>query len=141
MNLFWPVENVSPFYEPIGSCAQNVERPNGYPHSGVDIPAPIGASVYATHDGFVRTVLSNGFAGHCVFLDIDTQYTVAYFHLNTIEVFDNTTVKAGDTIGTVGQSGGSLSPHLHISINTSKLRETNNIDIAYWLKTGSIRML
>lgn len=138
---YWPIANVSTFYQPQGLCAQNTERPGGYFHTGIDIPAPIGTSVFATHNGAVQVFHSNGYAGNSIFLHIDSGHTVAYFHLDRIMVADGTSVTAGAQIGTVGETGESLAPHLHISINTDKLRETNNIDVFWWLKTGEIRGL
>lgn len=136
---FWPVANVSPFYEPQGPCAQNSNRPNGYQHTGIDIPAPLGTAVMATNAGAVRVIRNNDNAGNSVFLDIGDRYTVAFFHLDSILVNENDYISSGTLIGTVGQSGGSLSPHLHISINTHKLLETNDVDVLWWLQTGSIR--
>lgn len=135
----WPLPNVSRYFEPTGANAQSSDRPNGHQHSGIDIPAPLGTIVYSPSAGTARTVRDNGYAGHSIYLDIESGHTVAFFHLDTISIADGQKVVSGQQIGTVGQSGDSLAPHLHISINTQKYFETNDIDVLVWLRTGTIQ--
>lgn len=57
-------------------------------------------------------------AGNYVVLQISKNVYVAYAHLipGTIRVKEGDTVKPGDTIGRIGNSGNSTEPHLHLQV-------------------------
>ncbi|MBE9028277.1 M23 family metallopeptidase [filamentous cyanobacterium LEGE 11480] len=88
-----------------------------YFHRGVDyagnrgsaVIAPAGAKVAAI--GYER----NGFAvhGNWVGLDHGQGVTSIYIHLNRITVKPGDIVKAGQRIGTIGNTGSATGPHLH----------------------------
>ena len=53
--------------------------------------------------------------------DPDTYASKAlYAHCDSFEVEKGATVKAGDIIGTVGETGNTTGPHLHYEIGTEK---------------------
>ncbi len=122
--------------------------PDGGGHSGIDLSAAKGTPVRAVADGVVSW---QGFAG------IDRQGTRAesgtpvfsrgggnvvdiavggvehsYAHLDTIKVRAGQTVKRGDIIGTVGETGNASGPHLHFAIWDTKARTF--INPVTWLK-------
>lgn len=86
-------------------------------HNGIDIKAPIGASVVATSDGIIEKVefKKAGYGKHIVIKHDDT-FKSMYAHLSVIDVEVGDKVKAGDKIGEVGSSGTSINPHLHYEV-------------------------
>ena len=55
-------------------------------------------------------------AGNVVKLDLGGGITVRYLHLNTITATMGKTVKRGDKLGMLGQTGSPNSPHLHFEV-------------------------
>ena len=88
-------------------------------HSGVDMPGRIGDPVYATGDGVVQeTVLSRARTGYGtqILLDHGFGYKTRYAHLSKILVQKGDTVKRGQLIGELGNTGVSTAPHLHYEV-------------------------
>ena len=52
-------------------------------------------------------------AGKAVYIDHGQGLVTAYFHLSRAEVAAGDTVRSGQRIGAVGQSGRVTGPHLH----------------------------
>lgn len=87
-------------------------------HTGVDYALPVGSPVYATAPGKVRTVKrSQRGYGNMIQLSHGTDYVTMYAHLSSINVRVGQSVQRGDVIGTVGNSGLSLAPHLHYEVH------------------------
>ncbi len=87
-------------------------------HEGVDYSVPEGTRVFATADGVVESVSNlNSTAGKTVVIDHGNGYKTAYKHLSSIVVPRGRSVKRGDIIALTGNSGLSLSPHLHYEIS------------------------
>lgn len=86
-------------------------------HEGMDFSAPIGTPVYATGDGVVKTA-GRSMAGYGNMIDIDHgfNYTTRYAHLSEVLVKSGQTVKRGDLIGKVGNTGKSTGSHLHYEV-------------------------
>lgn len=88
-----------------------------YFHSGLDYAAGIGTPVRAPAPG--RVVLARpGFRlhGNTVAIDHGQGVVTFYIHLQKIGVKEGETVKAGQVVGAVGQSGRANGPHLHFSL-------------------------
>jgi murein DD-endopeptidase MepM/ murein hydrolase activator NlpD/SH3-like domain-containing protein len=88
-------------------------------HKGIDIFARRGTPVVACTDGFIRSVRDTSLGGKQVWLrDTLRNQSLYYAHLNSQLVEEGVWVKAGDTLGTVGNTGNAraTSPHLHFSI-------------------------
>lgn len=83
------------------------------PHTGEDISAPQGATILATNSGKVVLVGDFFFNGRSVVIDHGLGLFSMYFHLSEVAVSNGGSVKRGDTIGRVGQSGRVTGPHLH----------------------------
>ncbi len=86
-------------------------------HEGMDFSAPIGTPVYATGDGVVKTA-GRGLSGYGNMIDIDHgfNYLTRYAHLDKVLVKPGQTVKRGDLIGEVGNTGKSTGSHLHYEV-------------------------
>jgi murein DD-endopeptidase MepM/ murein hydrolase activator NlpD len=88
-------------------------------HEGVDIFAPRGTPVFAAADGFVTSVGQNRLGGNVVWVwDPSRGVRLYYAHLQDQLVRSGTYVRAGDTLGTVGNTGNAKNtpPHLHFGI-------------------------
>lgn len=86
-------------------------------HYGLDIGAPRGTSVYATGNAtVVETVNFSSGYGRYIMLDHGFGYKTRYAHLNKISVVKGQTVKRGDIIGEVGNTGVGTGPHLHYEV-------------------------
>ncbi|MFQ6119818.1 MAG: M23 family metallopeptidase, partial [Methanosarcinales archaeon] len=106
-------------------------------HAGVDIVGEKageikGANVYAVENGKViyaakgKKGTGYGGYGNVVAIKHDGFITV-YAHLKDIKTQKGKSVNAGDTIGTVGNTGKSTGPHLHYEVrNTNKIDEKTN---------------
>lgn len=85
-------------------------------HSGIDIPAAMGTTIYAAYDGQVAWNNYNYSAGNWIGIDHgDGLYTI-YMHMSGFLVKEGDYVKKGDPIGLVGSTGSSTGPHLHFSV-------------------------
>ena len=89
-------------------------------HSGVDIAVPEGTAILAGHDGKVTLAGDTGDFGLCVVLEGEVfsgqSLTTKYGHCSELLVSVGQTVKAGDVIAKVGNTGNSAIPHLHLEI-------------------------
>ena len=85
-------------------------------HPGVDISADSGEAVRATADGKVLTARYTGNFGNLVVLDHGFGISTRYGHLSRYAVTEGQQVTKGDTIGYIGSTGRSTSPHLHYEL-------------------------
>ena len=89
-------------------------------HSGWDIGGG-GSShpIYATTDGVVRFSGSKtGGIGNCIYIEHTADgYWSNYMHLASMSVSVGQTVKAGQQIGMMGNSGGDYAVHLHYELS------------------------
>ncbi len=93
------------------------------PHQGVDFTVPEGTRVFATADGVVKsTTLSSSTTGKSLVIDHGNGYETAYNHLYRIDVPRGRRVKRGDIIGLSGNTGLSLTPHLHYEVKYNDQR-------------------
>lgn len=86
-------------------------------HQGVDIFAPRGTPVVAASDGVVSARTSSRLGGKVVWLN--THGTNQYYaHLDSQSVRPAQRVRAGDTLGWVGNTGNArfTPPHLHFGV-------------------------
>jgi len=103
----------------------------GRMHRGVDLAASIGTPIYASADGIVERVHTscpvNGFKGsgcgtsgfggygNIIYLRHQGSHTL-YAHLSSSLVSQGQSVKQGQMIGRIGNSGSSLGAHIHYEI-------------------------
>jgi murein DD-endopeptidase MepM/ murein hydrolase activator NlpD len=88
-------------------------------HNGLDVFARRHTPVLAPSDAQVRRVGENDLGGTVIWLyDSKRSINMYFAHLQTQDVESGTMVKAGQQIGTVGNSGNARTtpPHLHFGI-------------------------
>jgi peptidoglycan LD-endopeptidase LytH len=93
----------------------------GRKHEGIDIFAARGTPVIASADGLVTRVNENNLGGKVVWMRPSNQNLSLYYaHLDQQLVTAGATVKKGDTLGLMGNTGNAetTSPHLHFGIYT-----------------------
>ena len=84
------------------------------PHAGMDIAAKAGSEVKAPAAGTVALAQPDLFySGNVVIVDHGYGLHTIYAHLQKMNVKRGDTVKQGDIIGLVGQTGRATGPHLH----------------------------
>lgn len=109
-----------------GGAARNIQSIYGdardagrRAHEGVDIFAPRGTPIVAASSGWVTSVGQNSLGGNVIWVwDMSRGVRVYYAHLQQQLVRTGTFVHAGDTLGTVGNTGNAstTAPHLHFGI-------------------------
>lgn len=85
-------------------------------HRGVDLAAAEGTPIKAIQDGRVVSAGEAGSYGMCVVIEDENGYQSRYAHCASISVTTGQEVKRGDVIATVGSTGQSTGPHLHLEI-------------------------
>jgi hypothetical protein len=91
-------------------------------HKGLDIAAPIGKPVLSCADGrviFVGTRKRFRRYGNTVLVDHGKGAYTYYAHLNQVFVKKNQAVKKGQKIASVGNTGRSTGPHLHLEVRVA----------------------
>lgn len=113
------------------------------PHKGVDLAAPLGTPIKATGDGKISYIGKNGGYGNMIKIHhAGGHYTSLYAHMLRFAggLAKGSTVKQGQVIGYVGQSGLATGPHLHFEVNhngetvnpvTVKLPQAEPVDSRY----------
>ncbi len=83
-------------------------------HLGTDYAAPTGTPIRTVGDGVVLEARYHGGNGNYVKIKHNSNYTTQYLHMSKIArgIRPGTTVKQGQTIGYVGQTGLANGPHL-----------------------------
>ena len=89
----------------------------GYMHTGVDIAWAWGTPVLATADGVVVATAESSDLGNFIIIQHKYGFYTRYAHLSAYAgKRKGDTVKRGDTIGYVGNTGLSTGPHLHYEV-------------------------
>lgn len=105
---------------PCGQVWAGQTRTNHSPTNAVDFNRSddLGDRVVAAASGTVSRVDNEGNASYGRWVEIDhgAGYRTRYAHLNSQSVRTGQRVSAGQTIGTVGSTGGSSGPHLHYEL-------------------------
>lgn len=87
-------------------------------HEGMDFSGRVGTPIYATGNGRVMPLPTSGYSGYGrqVVIDHGFGYKTRYAHLNRIDVVPGQTVKRGEKIGEMGNTGKSTGSHLHYEV-------------------------
>lgn len=85
-------------------------------HTGLDIAAITGTPIKVMADGVVTNASYSGSYGNLVKVDHGNGVETWYAHTSKMYVKKGQEVKAGDEIATVGSTGNSTGPHLHLEI-------------------------
>jgi murein DD-endopeptidase MepM/ murein hydrolase activator NlpD len=91
------------------------------PHSGVDMPAPVGTDIVAPLAGRIVEMGAFFFNGNVIFIDHGLGLVSMYCHMSKFSVKKEQLVRKGEKIGEVGATGRVTGPHLHwgVSLNGS----------------------
>lgn len=98
-----------------------------YHHDGADIASARGTLVLAAgHGQVIMTKRSDLLAGFGNYIEVDHGHGVItrYSHLEDIYVRVGQKLKKGQSIGSVGSTGGSIAPHLHYEV----IQDGANVD-------------
>lgn len=102
-----------------------------YFHSGIDYAGGLGSPVKAAAPGSVILARSGyKLHGNVICIDHGQGVVSFYLHLSRMLVKEGDTVKAGEVIGKIGQTGRANGPHLHFSLYVNQVA-TNPVD---WYK-------
>ena len=85
-------------------------------HTGVDVGTQTGTTIVAAAGGVVTTASYSGGYGNLVVISHGNGVQTFYAHCNTILVSVGDEVSQGQAIATVGSTGNSTGPHLHLEI-------------------------
>lgn len=87
-------------------------------HTGIDFSAPVGTPVLATGNGVVESVTRSGRGlGNRIMIDHGYGFRTLYACMDELQVRTGQQVTRGERIGTVGDSGLSVAPHLHYEVH------------------------
>lgn len=106
-----------------------------YLHPGLDFAAPRGTAVMVTAPGrVIATNKTNLQAGYGNYIDVDhgNGFVTRYAHLEDIYVQRGQRIAKAKVIATVGNSGGSVAPHLHYEV----IRKGEQVNPIYYLIDG-----
>ena len=88
----------------------------GFVHDGIDFMADEGTPVLAAAPGQVVTAKFDAQEGNHVVIDHGNGYTTVYSHMKDLKVATGDVIEAGTEIGSVGNTGQSTGPHLHLQL-------------------------
>lgn len=110
-----------------GTLSSRYGSRNGRMHKGIDICGPEGTDITAADSGtVVFSGWDNGGYGYVVKIDHGNGYETLYAHCKSLYVTEGSSVKKGDVIASMGNTGRSTGPHLHFEVINTK--NGSNID-------------
>ena len=112
-NFIWPLPGHTCISSGYGTRTDPITGKAGSFHPGIDIPAPTGTPVLASADGKVILARAYGGYGSCVILQHADGIQTLYGHNSALLVKKGDTVKQGQAIAKVGQTGRATGPHCH----------------------------
>lgn len=92
------------------------------PHNGIDFRGAAGTPVKAMAQGEVALADDLYYTGKTVILDHGGGLFSLYAHLESLSVATGVKVSTGKKIGTIGSTGRSTGPHLHMGTRLGKAR-------------------
>jgi len=114
-NFTWPAAG------PISGVYGSQRVLNGKPkrpHFGVDVAAPVGTPVYAPADGIVTLFEANMYySGGTMIIDHGHGISSTFLHLHKSHVTAGTTVKQGQLVAEIGDTGRVTGAHLDWRLN------------------------
>ncbi len=85
-------------------------------HTGEDLSAPSGTPIYAIAAGTVTSAGYDGSYGYKTVVTLEDGTELWYCHQTSIGVSVGETLVPGQSIGTVGSTGNTTGPHLHLEV-------------------------
>lgn len=116
-------------------------RDGGF-HRGIDLAGKRGTPIYAMADGVVLAAQDQGVEGFGGWVVIGhridgREYSTVYGHMDPggVRVVQGQHVAAGDNIATIGNSGQSTGPHVHVEVwEGNRLDGGTAVDPLPWVK-------
>ncbi len=85
-------------------------------HTGLDMAAPSGTPIVAIANGLITETGSAGAYGNRTVMTLEDGTEIWFCHQTEIGVRTGQKVSGGQQIGTVGSTGNSTGPHLHLEV-------------------------
>lgn len=93
-------------------------------HTGTDIGVPQGVEIHAARDGVVTLSRYNPSYGNYCIIDHGNGYATLYAHQRQLPLVQaGDTVRKGQVIGYVGNTGNSFGAHLHFELRVNGVRD------------------
>ncbi len=86
-------------------------------HTGLDFAAPSGTPIHAIASGVVVSTGYDGAYGNKTVVRLEDGTEIWYCHQTSILVTVGDTVAGGQTIGSIGSTGNTTGPHLHLEVH------------------------
>ena len=86
-------------------------------HYGIDIAADTGTAIGCFADGTITAVGDSSSYGKYLIVEHEGGFSTLYAHCSRIVASSGQTVREGDTIAEVGQTGVATGPHLHFELH------------------------
>lgn len=113
------IETVTPVLghlnSPFGYRVHPISGKKGF-HAGVDISGKHGDPIFAFSSGTVDYIGEDGSYGLYTQIDHGNGVKSFYAHCQSLQVKQGQAVSVGECIGTIGSSGNTTGPHLHLEI-------------------------
>jgi len=93
-------------------------------HKALDFAASAGTEVLASASGVISSVKFDQYYGNMIIIEHNSEYKTLYAHLSKVLVKEGVSIKKGEVIGFVGNSGNSTAVHLHFEI----MKRGKNVD-------------
>ncbi len=113
----WRAPAGGPVTSHFGEVRSYNDGPSGARHGGADFGAPEGTPVYAANGGRVALARQLAVRGGMVVIDHGGGVLSGYAHLSAFAVAEGQTVRRGQLIAQVGNTGLSTAAHLHWEIS------------------------
>ncbi|HET9858401.1 MAG TPA: M23 family metallopeptidase [Nocardioidaceae bacterium] len=85
-------------------------------HTGLDFAAPAGTPIHSVANGVVTSTGYDGAYGNRTIVTLEDGTEIWYCHQTSFGVSPGDSVSGGEVIGTVGSTGNSTGPHLHLEV-------------------------
>ena len=85
-------------------------------HTGLDFAAPSGTPIHAIAGGVVTSVGYDGSYGNKTVVTLEDGTELWYCHQTAYAVSPGENVTAGQVIGSVGSTGNTTGPHVHVEV-------------------------
>jgi len=104
-------------------------------HDGIDLVSDGDKTILSVTDGFVIRSGINTSWGQYVVVRMADGRSIVYAHMSagSRKVKEGDSIKAGQAIGTMGSTGNSTGPHLHIELQKKYYKSGSTDDIAAFL--------
>ncbi|MDQ0213732.1 murein DD-endopeptidase MepM/ murein hydrolase activator NlpD [Oikeobacillus pervagus] len=102
---------------PAEGIISDVYGSRGGTHKAVDIAARTGTPVFSVDDGVVSKSYISDTYGKVVFVQHTSGFETVYAHLHEIKVTQGDSIKKGQQVGSIGNTGKSTGAHLHFEVH------------------------